>query len=325
MSGAGPDASLKPSLGATLANAPDLAGLEPIQRIKRRWPVVLGALLSLLMAVALGRELLGSGLAGLQHKIPTHPLFYLAFATFYLAPPTFDYLIFRRLWGIPLDGMVALHKKRIANEVLVGYSGEAYFYAWARQRTQMVAAPFGAVKDVTIQSAIAGNSFTLLLILAVIPFKSMLPPDMVNWNTILGSGALMVAMSLPFWLFSKRVFSLPQPALWRVFALHMARLATVTVALALAWHFALPAVPIGTWLFLAAGRMLVSRLPLLPNKELVFASFAVLLIGSGHSLSDLMALIAALALLAHIVLIACFGIDSLIRMRAARATGEPLV
>lgn len=313
MSGTGPEASLKPLLGSALANAPDLAGLEPIERIKRRWPVVLGAILSLLMVAALGRELLGHGLAGLQQKIPGHPLFYLAFALFYLAPPTFDYLIFRRLWRIPLDGMVALHKKRIANEVLVGYSGEAYFYAWARQRTQMIAAPFGAVKDVTIQSAIAGNTFTLILILMVIPFMGMLPRDLVNWSTVIGSGALMVAMSLPFFLFSKRVFSLPRAALWRVFWMHMARLALVTLSLAMAWHYALPSVAIGTWLFLAAGRMLVSRLPFLPNKELVFASFAIFLIGPGNSLTELMALIAALTLLVHIVLIAGFSIQALLK------------
>lgn len=313
MSGSGPEASLKSPLDAALANAPDLAGLEPIERIKRRWPVVLGALLSVVMVAALGRELLQSGLVGLRQTIPVNPLFYLAFALFYLGPPTFDYLIFRRLWGIPLDGMVALHKKRIANEVVVGYSGEAYFYAWARQRTQMVAAPFGAVKDVTIQSAIAGNTFTLIMILLVIPFRSMLPADMGSWSAIAGSAALMVAMSLPFFLFSKRVFSLPRGTLWWVFWMHMVRLALGTITVALAWHFALPEVAMGTWLFLAAGRMLVTRLPLLPNKELVFASFAVFLIGSGESLSELMALIAALTLLAHIMLIAGFSIHALIR------------
>lgn len=309
----GPEASLQTPLGAALANAPDIAGLEPIQKIKRRWPMVLGAVLSLLMVVALGRELLGHGLAGLQQKVPTNPLFYIAFASFYLAPPTFDYLIFRRLWRIPLDGMMALHKKRIANEVVVGYSGEAYFYAWARQRTQMVAAPFGAVKDVTIQSAIAGNSFTLIMILAVIPFMDKLPPEIVNWNTIIASAALMVAMSLPFWLFSKRVFSLPRPMLGWVFLMHMARLGIVTFSIAVAWHFALPSVSIGTWLFLAAGRMLVSRLPFLPNKEMVFASFAILLIGPGNSLTELVALIAALTLLTHIVLIVGFGIHALLK------------
>lgn len=313
MSGAGPDASLKPPLASALANAPDLAGLEPVEKIKRRWPTVLGGLLSIVMAVALGRELLHSGLAGLQQTIPTSPAFYIAFAVFYLAPPTFDYLIFRRLWRIPLDGMAALHKKRIANEVVVGYSGEAYFYAWARQRTQMVAAPFGAVKDVTIQSAIAGNTFTLLMILAVIPFRDMLPPEMNSWSAIAASAGLMIAMSLPFFLFSKRVFSLPRPTLWWVFLMHLSRLGIGTFAVATAWHFALPEVAMGTWLFLAAGRMLVTRLPLLPNKEMVFASFAVLIIGHGDSLSELLALIAALTLLVHIVLIAGFAIHGLIK------------
>ncbi|MDF7776697.1 hypothetical protein P1X14_15675 [Sphingomonas sp. AOB5] len=287
-----------------------MAGLEPIEKIRRRWPLVLGSALTLLMIVALARELFGSGLAGLQQTIPTHPMFYVAFALFYLAPPTFDYIIFRRLWAIPLDGMAALHKKRIANEVVVGYSGEAYFYAWARQRTQMVAAPFGAVKDVTIQSAIAGNTFTLILILLVIPFMDMLPKDLVNFSTIAGSAALMVVMSLPFFLFSKRVFSLPRNTLWWVFGIQMARLSTVTLTLALAWHYAMPAVPVGTWLFLAAGRMLVSRVPLLPQKELVFASVAILLIGSGEALTELMALMAALALLTHVALIAVFSAQS---------------
>jgi hypothetical protein len=199
---------------------------------------------------------------------------------------------------------------------VVGYSGEAYFYAWARQRTQMVAAPFGAVKDVTIQSAIAGNAFTLILILMVIPFRQMLPADLGSWSAIAGSAGLMVAMSLPFFLFSKRVFSLSRPMLWWVFAMHMARLTLGTLAIAFAWHFALPEVAMGTWLFLAAARMLVSRLPLLPNKEMVFASFAVFLIGSGNSLSELMALIAALTLLAHIVLIAGFAVHALVRRLA---------
>ena len=116
-----------------LASAPDLAGLEPVEKIKRRWPMFLGAGVTLLMVAGLLHELLGSGLEPLRKATPSNPLFYIAFVLYYLGPPTFDYIIFRRLWRIPFAGMVALHKKRIANEVLVGYSGEAYFYAWARQ------------------------------------------------------------------------------------------------------------------------------------------------------------------------------------------------
>jgi hypothetical protein len=302
---------------ATIPGAPDLAGLEPLERIKGRWPMILGGAVTLLMIVALARELLNSGLAGLTRAIPTNPLFYVAFAIYYFAPPTFDYLIFRRLWRIPVAGMAALHKKRISNEVLFGYSGEAYFYAWARQRMKMVAAPFGAVKDVTIQSAIAGNTFTLILVLLVAPFATSLPQEglqeVVNPTTIAISAIVMVLMSLPFFIFSRRVFSLPGKSLWFVFGMHMVRLALVTLSVAFAWHFAIPGVAMGTWIFLAALRMLASRLPFVPNKELIFASFAIVLIGSGDDVTELLALVAGLTLLAHIVLVAGFSLHSLVR------------
>jgi hypothetical protein len=295
---------------APLPAAPDLAGLEPVEKIKRRWPTILGAGVTLLMIVALGRELFGSGLEGLSRSLPVSPLFYLAFALYYLGPPTFDYVIFRRLWRIPLAGMAALHKKRISNEVLLGYSGEAYFYAWARQRTHMVAAPFGAVKDVTILSAIAGNAVTLAVIAVALPFGiNLLTPaqqQIAFWSIL-----AVIGTSLPFLIFSKRVFSLPAPSLWWIFGVHCLRIVVGALLVAVAWHFAMPGVSIGVWLLLAAGRLLVWRLPLLPNKEAVFATFAILLIGQGEAMSSMLALIAAFTLLAHVALIAGFSIHAL--------------
>lgn len=295
-----------------VAAAPDLAGLEPVEKIKRRWPMFLGGALTLLMVAGLARELFDAGLVGLSRAAPTNPLFYLAFAIYYLGPPTFDYVIFRRLWRIPLAGMAALHKKRISNEVLFGYTGEAYFYAWARQRTQMVAAPFGAVKDVTILSAIAGNAMTLAVVAIALPLGISLLTA-VQQKAVLGSIAVIIGTSVPFMLFSKRVFSLPRGTLWWIFGVHCVRILTGSIFIAIAWHFAMPEVALGTWLFLAAGRLLAWRLPLVPNKELVFATFAIMVIGQGAALSDLMALIAALTLLSHVVLIAGFGLHALIK------------
>ncbi len=75
-----------------------------------------------------------------------------------------------------------MNKKRISNDVVMGYSGEAYFYAWARQRAQLVAAPFGAVKDVSILSAIAGNAVTLAMIAIALPVgRNLIPHDMVRY------------------------------------------------------------------------------------------------------------------------------------------------
>lgn len=294
-----------------LSAAPDLAGLEPVEKIRRRWPAFLGGALTLLMIVALGRELFGSGLSGLSRTLPTSPLFYIAFLLYYVGPPTFDYVIFRRLWQIPLSGLIALHKKRISNEVLLGYSGEAYFYAWARQRTQMVAAPFGAVKDVMILSAIAGNALTLVVMLIALPlFIGLLTPP--YQHAALGSVGLLLAMSVPFFIFSKRVFSLPRDELLWIFAVHCVRIITGSLLIAAAWHFAMPEVSMGVWLLMAAGRLLVWRLPLVPSKELAFSFIAGIIIGQGEALTELMALIAALTLIAHVTLIAGFSVQGLL-------------
>jgi len=296
--------------------AASLAGLEPLKTIKSRWPTIIGGMLTCAMLVGIGHELFAYGMAGLGKAVPRNPLFYLIFAIMYVVPPLADYAIFRRLWRIPLAGLVALIKKRIANDVVVGYSGEAYFYAWARQRAHLVAAPFGAVKDVSILSAIAGNTITLMMIaVALLVGSSLIPREMLPY--VHGSLAVIFATSIPFLVFSRRVFSLGARDLWTVFAIHCGRLILGALLLASAWALALPAVTLGTWVFLSAGRLLFSRLPLLPNKDLLFANFAILVIGEDRALSELIAFTAAAILVVHLLLITVFGIHAMMTRKQA--------
>jgi hypothetical protein len=78
--------------------------------------------------------------------------------------PVSEWVIYRHLWRIPFSGLGALLRKLVSNELLLGYLGEVQFYAWARARLNMVAAPFGAIKDVTILSALTGNIVTLVML-----------------------------------------------------------------------------------------------------------------------------------------------------------------
>ncbi|MGN5375097.1 hypothetical protein [Sphingomonas hankookensis] len=291
---------------------PDLAGLEPLERLRPRWPRILGALLSGLMILGLAWELFDHGWAGVELAAPDSPWFYLFFALAYFSPPLFDFIIFRALWRLPFDGFGALVRKRIANDVVIGYSGDVFFYAWARARLKMVTAPFGAVKDVTILSGIAGNIVTVGMLAVALPFAFELftPPQlrMLAW-----SSAVAVGISGVLLLFSRRVFSLPGATLRWIFGVHAARLVLGSLAFGIASYFAMPNVSITWWLFLAAGRLVVARLPLLPNKDLLFANFAIMFIGHGEALSDLVAFIATLTLFTHVVLMAVFGLPALAR------------
>ncbi len=295
--------------------APDIAGLEPLERIRQRWPVVLTVVISLAMAAGLVRELLRFGLDGIAAAAPDNPLFYVLFLCVYLNNPVGDFAIFRGLWRIPFaGGLAALLKKRIANDVVVGYSGDLYFYLWARQNAPMVAAPFGAVKDVAILSAIAGNGLSLVMLALALSLGGALMTD-YQYRIAAGSFAIIAAISLPFLIFSNRVFSLRVDKLWFVFGVHALRIVTGFIFLAAAWHVAMPSVAVGMWMFLAAARLLASRIPLASNSDLLFATFAIMLIGEGEALSQLIAFSAACTLMLHAALTLLFGLQSLARLK----------
>ncbi len=300
------------------ADAAPLVALQPVQTLKRRWPALLATVLTVATLIGVGHELFDHGLAGLRRAVPTSWGFYLFFLASYFALPICDFVIFRRLWDVPPAAFPALNRKRIANDILIGYSGDAYFYAWARARLEMVTAPFGAVKDVSIVSGITGNVTALLLGAVALPLGyQLIGPEIVA--AMIWSLVFATAVSLALLLFSRRVFSLPRRDLWFIFWIDLLRIGGTCVTIAIAWACAIPSVSLGMWLFLVAGRQLVSRLPFLPNKDLLFANFAILVIGHDRVLSDLMAFTAASTIVLHGLLLLLSGAVYVTeRMRAWR-------
>ena len=232
-------------------------------------------------------------------RLPAHPLFWVCLVLSYLATPVSEWIIYRRLWKIPADGLVALLKKQVSNELLMGYLGDAQFYLWARRRTDMTGTPFAAVKDVSILSAMAGNAATLLLLVLGWPYLSAAHAG-VGTRTIVISVGVMLASSLLVFLFRRKLFSLPRPTLWFVTGIHMARIGFGLAVMAAAWQLLLPHLPLSWLLLLAMLRMLISRLPLVPNKDVMFAGVTLLLLGSTIGIGEATTKIALLTLAGHI-------------------------
>ncbi|MFM7029330.1 MAG: hypothetical protein ACKOXK_11740 [Chakrabartia sp.] len=274
------------------------AGDEPtlFARIAR-WA---GPILSVAMLVAILTQARGVDYRQLL-TLPTQPLFWAAWAISYLATPVSEWIIYRRLWTIPPDGLIALLKKQVSNELLLGYLGDAQFYLWARARTDMTGTPFAAVKDVSILSAMAGNAATLLLLLVSWPYLAQAQVG-VEMRTILVSLGVMLASSILVFAFRKRLFSLPRASLYFVTAVHLARIAVGLAVLALAWSLLLPGLAFSWLLLLAMLRMLVSRLPLLPNKDIVFAALTMLLLGANGGVGTATTQIAVITLAGHIAI-----------------------
>jgi hypothetical protein len=282
---AGPD-SLPPSLPA-------------LPRSERGWTWWVGTIITLAVLVAAMLQLAQLDLARVAAIVPSSPAFWLVFALSYFAGPLGDSAIFRRLWQIPVAGFFALLRKLIGNELITGYVGDLYFYTWARQRTGMTSAPFGAVKDVAILSAMAANAVTLVLMVLAYPLLDTLHLG-IDSTAFFASVALMLVISSGVLFFRKKLFSLPARDLWVVTFVQTARVIATLVLTGLCWHLALPAESVELWVLLSAMRMLLSRLPFLPNKDVVFAALAVFMIGQDAEVGALMAMMASLLLATHL-------------------------
>lgn len=309
-----PGASDWETMDTTLAVPPSggLALEAQDRRQRLSWGRALTMALSVLVLAAAVWQARSLQLADITALVPSSPLFWLVFAVSYMAGPASDWLIFRKLWGVTGRAFGALTRKLIYNELLLGYVGEVYFYTWARRKLPMAATPFGAVKDVAILSAVAGNIMTLALIALAYPYLALLPLAEYG-NDIAWSLAFVVGISLVPFLWRRQIFSLTRGELWMVFGIHMGRIVVTTLLSAVLWALVLPDVAIGWWVVLSAIRLLVSRLPFVPNKDVVFAGIALLALGQDVEIAALMAMMAALILTTHLALALVFGLHDLVK------------
>lgn len=294
-----------------IAALPEIPSL-PRASLLRSWTFWFGPLISISILLATVIALRHFDAAPVLAMLPSSPLFWLLFLLSYALTPLTEFVIFRRLWALPAEGIGALLRKRLSNELLLGYVGEVYFYSWAREHGAVTNTPYGAIKDVTVLSALAGNLVTLFLLLPALPLlathEGVIDAQLLTWSIAIVGGTSALAV-----VFRKRLFSLPRAERRFVMMMHFIRIFGSLALTAMLWHLVLPDVDISWWFLLVTLRQLLSRLPLLPNKDVIFAAFAMLLIGPHVAISSLMTLMAGLILAAHLVTGLIFGGSDLVR------------
>jgi len=271
-----------------------------------RWWPWLGMAISCAILGAVVLEFRRQGIQSIWSLLPRNDYFWAVMAISYCVTPLSEWLIFRRLWSIPVEGFAALMRKRVSNELLLGYLGEVQFYAWARKRATLTAAPFGAIKDVAILSALAGNGVTFVMLVATVPIFLSLHLSLDHRELIGSIAALLLITAVPI-ILRKRLFSLPDDDRRFVLLVHLLRIFANTLLMAWLWHLLLPGVALQWWCLLATARQLLSRLPFLPNKDLLFAGIALLLVGQNVEVAAMVAMISSVTMLLHLIVGAVTG------------------
>lgn len=290
---------------------------KPLVETGRNWTRYFGPLVSLAILGAVLYQLRGLDFGDVSALMPTSPAFWTLFVVGYLLAPFSEWVMFQRLWGLPFfSGMSALIRKLVSNEILLGYLGEVYFYAWARRNVTKVVAPFGAIKDVTILSALTGNIATIAMVVLAAPMLGQLDLG-VRGDTFALSIGFVLGTSILFLLLRKSLFTLPRNDLWFVTAIHFARIFGYSLMYGVLWHLILPQVELSYWLLLVTMRQLLSRLPFMPNKDVIFVGVASFIVGRDTEIVNAMALFASITLAAHLVAGLAFGFTGLMREKNA--------
>jgi len=181
--------------------------------------------------------------------------------------------------------MAVILKKRLLNTFMLDYSGEAYFYFWAQSRLKLAPGLLvHAIKDSNILSAGAGLAMVYLIVLMLLATGGLTIPAALShhgWLYVLvGSVPLILCAGLV--LGRRKLTTLSPGQIAATFSIHFVRSLLVLLVEFGLWTLsgALPTAV--ACLQFVALRLVVTRLPLVPNKDLIFVGAGIAAAGMAH-------------------------------------------
>lgn len=210
--------------------------------------------------------------------------FWLLLGAYLVMQPLCDLLAFRAIWPLSWRALPVLFRKAAINEVVLGYLGDLHLYGWAKRYPQTSEAAFVSIKDSAIISALVGNLVTIAMTVVAWPRLGSLDLGSARLPLEI-SFALVLGPSFVVSMLRTRVFSSTREALARIALFHALRVIGVILVICLLWRSAIPGVALSSLLLLGVGRQLLTRLPLAPNKDLIFAGLVSLLAVPGSLVS----------------------------------------
>lgn len=224
------------------------------------------------------------GWSEVMAELPTSPFFYILFVPRLLAIPIAEVVIYQRLWVRPLLRYWRVFLKKLAyNFGFFEYTGELYFASWVPRNLGISAGcVLSVLKDVNIISAVLANLVTASLfgiLVATGQINRLLDetPGVAPYFII--AGVSIFGVSLAGVLFRKLILGLTVRDAVFVGSVHLVRIVALILLPALQWWIAIPSASIMVWLVFITTNLMLTRVPLLPSRELVFAAVSLQLLG----------------------------------------------
>lgn len=215
------------------------------------------------------------GWDNVRGSLPQTPWFYILLLVMFFTLPIFQVFIYRIAWNVkPWDLFLALLNKRVMDKDVLGYSGEMYLYVWARKYVDKPDKEIlHVLKDNVILSSAASTLVAVVLLAIFFVFgRVRIPEEWMNPNVtllvVLGFCAvLVIGLAVKF---RKSILFLKRKQILAIFGLHICRLLVVQGLQVIQWMVVMPEIPLTNWLTLLAAQIIITRIPLLPSRDLIF-------------------------------------------------------
>jgi hypothetical protein len=236
-------------------------------------------LVPIALLIIIGRRLTELGWHEVWIARPGNPFFYVLLVLQFLIQPFGDYFVYRNLWGtVSAPSMAVILRKRVMNTFMLDYSGEVFFFLWAQSHLKLKPGMLvHGIKDSNVLSAGAGLAMLYLMTLMLLASGGLHIPAGIGahgWLYVLiGSVPLILCSVLV--VGRRKLTALTTGQIAGTFLIHFTRALLVLGVEFFLWQLsgALPSAV--ACLQFVALRLVVTRLPLLPNKDLVFVGAGI--------------------------------------------------
>lgn len=263
------------------------------------------------------RQLTDIGWSDVWNSLPVQPLFYLLFVLAYFQLPFFDMFIYRMLWTFRmLRALPVFLLKRVYNSELLGYSGELYLYSWARKAIGLGDREIVmTIKDLNILSGAASTLFSFgLLGIFLMTGQIRVVEWIIEENEVwFWTGALLAATAGMLLLrFRNSLISMEMGMARKIFSIHLFRHLLLQVFNVLMFVSVIPEAPLWVWFTLISVEIILTRIPFLPSRDLIFVGVSIgLAEGLMLSREEIAGLMLARAALNKLFGFGAFGISAI--------------
>ena len=262
-------------------------------------------------------QLAGLGWAEVLRNLPVEPWFYVLFVLLYVSLPVAETLMYRVTWKYDvLRAFPAFIKKRIYNRDVVGYAGEVYFFTWAKDHAGVPKREAAeTIRDNNILSSVSSTlvsvgMLALFLSAGRLSLESLIGRPTMAWFVI---AALLIAVLVLVWTrFRRFLFSMKWKHAGIIFGIQVGRLVIGQMLQIGQWAVVMPDVSLDIWFTYAAISIILTRIPFLPNQQLIFTSLGIGLSGElGVAKAAVSGMLIMAAALDKLVNAALFGLITL--------------